>query len=92
MWTSNVSVDKRTRDGALFALALGSNYGAFTLTFSASLAGLLWKQILLQKGIHVRARQFLLLNLPVSFVAMLCSSAVLVGQVYIIDKTTATQS
>lgn len=81
-----MTVDRRTRDGAIYALAIGSNYGAFTLTFSASLAGLLWRQILHQKGIHVRARQFLLLNLPVSFVAMLCSLAVLVGQVYIIDK------
>lgn len=86
VWASNNDVDMRTRDGALYALALGSNYGAFTLTFSASLAGLLWRQILHQKGIHVRPRQFLLLNLPTSFVAMLCSSAILLGEVYIIDK------
>ena len=86
VWTANHNIDKRASEGAIYALALGSNYGAFTLTFSASLAGLLWKQILTQKGIHVHPRQFLLLNLPVSFVAMLCSSAVLVGQVYIIDK------
>ena len=69
--------------GSIYGLALGSNYGAFTLTFSASLAGLLWRQILRQKGIHVRARQFLVLNLPISFVAMLVASAVLVGQVYV---------
>ena len=86
VWTANATVDKRTRDGAVFALALGSNYGAFTLTVSASLAGLLWRQILHQKGIHIRPRQFLLLNLPVSFVAIVCSSAVLVGVVYVIDK------
>ncbi len=30
----DVDVDLRTRDGALYALALGSNFGAFTLTFS----------------------------------------------------------
>ncbi|KAJ3554758.1 hypothetical protein NM688_g2941 [Phlebia brevispora] len=86
VWTSTHEIDQRTRDGALYALALGSNYGAFTLTFSASLAGLLWREILHQKGIHVRPRQFLLLNLPTSFVAMLCSCAVLVGEVYIIDR------
>ncbi|KAF7798857.1 hypothetical protein EIP86_010084 [Pleurotus ostreatoroseus] len=85
-WISTQDVDQRTRDGALYALALGSNYGAFTLTFSASLAGLLWRQILRQKGIHVRPRQFLLLNLTTSFVAMLVSSAVLLGEVYVIDK------
>ncbi|KAI0359203.1 hypothetical protein OH77DRAFT_1010853 [Trametes cingulata] len=73
----------RERDGAIYALALGSNFGAFTLTFGASLAGLLWRQILRQKGIRVRGRQFLLLNLPISGVAMLVGCVVLVGQVYI---------
>ncbi|KIP03230.1 hypothetical protein PHLGIDRAFT_497949 [Phlebiopsis gigantea 11061_1 CR5-6] len=81
-------VAPRTRDGAVFALALGSNYGAFTLTFSASLAGLLWRQILREKGIHVRARQFLLLNVPIAAVAMAASSVVLVGQVYIVHRDT----
>ena len=71
--------DARTWDGALYALALGSNFGAFTLTFSASLAGLLWYQILCQKGIHVRGRQFAL----VAVVAMCVGCAVLVGEVYV---------
>ena len=75
-----------TRDGALYALALGSNFGAFTLTFSASLAGLLWRQILRQKGIHVRGRQFALVNAPVSVVAMCVGCAVLVGEVYVEHK------
>ncbi|PIL32705.1 transporter [Ganoderma sinense ZZ0214-1] len=84
LWSSSQpALDPRERDGALYALALGSNFGAFTLTFSASLAGLLWRQILRQKGIHVRGRQFLLLNLPISFVAMAVGCAVLVGQVYV---------
>ncbi|KAI0753428.1 hypothetical protein C8Q80DRAFT_1097430, partial [Daedaleopsis nitida] len=77
------AADPRTRDGAVYALALGSNFGAFTLTFSASLAGLLWRAILGQKGIRVRARQFLALNAPISLVAMLVASAVLVGEVYV---------
>ena len=85
LWASSQpALDPRERDGALYALALGSNFGAFTLTFSASLAGLLWRQILRQKGINVRARQFLLLNLPISFVAMAAGCAVLVGQVYVV--------
>ncbi|TFK86673.1 hypothetical protein K466DRAFT_523769 [Polyporus arcularius HHB13444] len=79
----DVDVDPRTRDGALYALALGSNFGAFTLTFSASLAGLLWRQILRQKGIHVRGQQFALVNAPISVVAMLVGCAVLVGEVYV---------
>lgn len=73
----------RERDGAVYALALGSNFGACTLTFSASLAGLLWRGILREKGVHVRGRQFLALNLPISGVAMLVACAVLVGQVYV---------
>ncbi|KAI0362901.1 hypothetical protein BV20DRAFT_1058530 [Pilatotrama ljubarskyi] len=73
----------RARDGAIYALALGSNFGAFTLTFGASLAGLLWRQILRQKGIRVRGAQFALLNLPISVVAMAAGCAVLVGQLYV---------
>ncbi|OCH93494.1 hypothetical protein OBBRIDRAFT_306268 [Obba rivulosa] len=85
LWiASSHELDPRTRDGAIYALALGSNYGAFTLTFSASLAGLLWRQILRQKGIRVQSIQFLRLNLPVAFTAMLSSSAVLVGQLYVL--------
>ncbi|RPD57395.1 hypothetical protein L226DRAFT_512254 [Lentinus tigrinus ALCF2SS1-7] len=87
LWASSSSgasgLDAHTRDGALYALALGSNFGAFTLTFSASLAGLLWRQILRQKGIHVRGQQFALVNAPISFVAMLVGCAVLVGEVYV---------
>ncbi|KAH9856734.1 hypothetical protein C2E23DRAFT_900749 [Lenzites betulinus] len=80
------TVDPRERDGAIYALALGSNFGACTLTFSASLAGLLWRGILRQKGVRVRAREFLLLNLPISGVAMLVGCVVLVGQVYVEHK------
>ena len=39
-----------------------------------------------EKGIHVRARQFLLLNAPIAAVAMAASSVVLVGQVYIVHR------
>ena len=75
--------DHRAHAGAIYALALGSNFGACTLTFSASLAGLLWRAILRQKGVRVRAREFLRLNLPISAVAMGVGCAVLVGQVYV---------
>jgi hypothetical protein len=39
-------------------LALGSNFGAVSFTLSASLAGLLWRRILWQKGIRVGAKEF----------------------------------
>ena len=84
LWApAGADVDPRARDGAVYALALGSNFGAFTLAFSASLAGLLWRAILRQKGVRVPARQFLALNLPISATAMFTACAVLVGQVYV---------
>ena len=48
---------------AAIALAVASNIGAVSFTFSASLAGLLWRAILGQKDIHVRQRDFALSNL-----------------------------
>ncbi|KAF8154813.1 hypothetical protein B0H34DRAFT_718013 [Crassisporium funariophilum] len=43
---------------AAIALAVASNIGAVSFTFSASLAGLLWRQILNQKGIFITQRTF----------------------------------
>ena len=34
---------KRVQYGALFAVAVGSNVGAYSFVFPASLAGLLWR-------------------------------------------------
>jgi Na+/H+ antiporter NhaD/arsenite permease-like protein len=51
---------------AAIALAVASNIGAVSFTFSASLAGLLWRQILRQKGIIVNQRTFAYWNtLPI---------------------------
>ncbi|KAJ3998255.1 hypothetical protein F5050DRAFT_1798553 [Lentinula boryana] len=50
------------------ALAVASNIGAVSFTFSASLAGLLWRGILIQKGIDIRQTQFAFWNLlPILF-------------------------
>jgi len=43
---------------AAIALAVASNIGAVSFTFSASLAGLLWRQILAQKGIFIKQKDF----------------------------------
>jgi Na+/H+ antiporter NhaD/arsenite permease-like protein len=43
---------------AAIALAVASNIGAVSFTFSASLAGLLWRTILEQKGIVIKQRTF----------------------------------
>jgi Na+/H+ antiporter NhaD/arsenite permease-like protein len=48
---------------AAIALAVASNIGAVSFTFSASLAGLLWRQILLQKEITVAQKTFARWNL-----------------------------
>jgi len=80
------SLDARKRDAAIYSLALASNYGAFTFTICASLAGLLWRDILKQKGIDVSQWQFCRLNFPLIAVSMVVSSAVLVGEMYVVHK------
>lgn len=45
------------------ALAIASNFGAVSFTFSASLAGLLWDNILRQKGIQIGQLRFARWNL-----------------------------
>ena len=47
---------------AAIALAVASNIGAASFTFSASLAGLLWKSILENKGIKIRQSTFAFWN------------------------------
>lgn len=64
----HVLADPRILKGAIFSTALASNLGAFSWTFSSSLAGLLWVSILRQKGIKVKGVEFAgwnLLFLPV---------------------------
>jgi Na+/H+ antiporter NhaD/arsenite permease-like protein len=64
-------------------MALGVNYGAFSTAFSASLAGLLWRDILARKHIHVHSLDFARVNLPIIATAMAVGCTVLVGEVYI---------
>ena len=47
---------------AAIALAVASNIGAVSFTFSASLAGLLWKSITGQKGINIKQSTFAFWN------------------------------
>jgi len=49
---------KAMERAAAVSLAVASNIGAVSFTFSASLAGLLWRGILEQKGIFVKQRTF----------------------------------
>jgi Na+/H+ antiporter NhaD/arsenite permease-like protein len=64
-------------------MAIGVNYGAFSTAFSASLAGLLWRDILGRKHIHVRRLEFARVNIPIIAIAMTVGCAVLVGEIYV---------
>jgi Na+/H+ antiporter NhaD/arsenite permease-like protein len=64
-------------------MALGVNYGAFSAAFSASLAGLLWRDILARKHIRVHSLHFARVNLPIIAISMTVGCAVLVGEVYV---------
>ncbi|KXJ91903.1 hypothetical protein Micbo1qcDRAFT_161941 [Microdochium bolleyi] len=76
-------ISDRTFWATVYGMALGVNYGAFSIAFSASLAGLLWRDILARKHIHVRSLDFARVNLPIIAISMIVGCTVLVGQVYI---------
>ncbi|KAI9511443.1 hypothetical protein F5148DRAFT_323652 [Russula earlei] len=78
------AVATRVRYGSVYGLALGSNYGAFSLTFSGSLAGLLWRDILQRKGIRVGKYEFARLNVGTFLVASVTSGVVLIGQTLVV--------
>ncbi|KKA29243.1 hypothetical protein TD95_002040 [Thielaviopsis punctulata] len=86
--SSGSAISDRTFWASIYSLALGLNFGAFSIALSASLAGLLWHDILRRKHIYVRARDFLRYNVPIIATTMAIGCAVLVGQVYITRKTT----
>ncbi|CAG9982396.1 unnamed protein product [Clonostachys byssicola] len=77
------SISDRTFWATVYAMALGVNYGAFSTCFSASLAGLLWRDILSRKHIRVRSLDFARVNLPIIAIAMIVGCTVLVAEVYI---------
>jgi Na+/H+ antiporter NhaD/arsenite permease-like protein len=76
-------ITDRTFWATVYAMAIGVNYGAFSTAFSASLAGLLWRDILARKHVHVRRLEFAQVNLPIIAISMIVGCTVLVGEVYI---------
>ncbi|OAQ94002.1 arsenite efflux transporter ArsB-like [Purpureocillium lilacinum] len=76
-------ISDRTFWATVYSMAIGVNYGAFSTAFSASLAGLLWRDILARKHIRVRSLDFARVNLPIITIAMIVGCVVLVGQIYI---------
>ncbi|KAJ5373432.1 hypothetical protein N7517_005438 [Penicillium concentricum] len=81
---SGVPITDRTWWATVYSMALGVNYGAFSTAFSASLAGLLWRDILARKHIRVGSLEFARVNLPIIAISMVIGCAVLVGEVYIV--------
>jgi Na+/H+ antiporter NhaD/arsenite permease-like protein len=63
-------------------MALGVNYGAFSAAFSASLAGLLWRDILSRKHIQVKRSEFARINFPIIAIAMAVGCTTLIIQIY----------
>lgn len=80
---NGIPITDRTFWATVYSMALGVNYGAFSAAFSASLAGLLWRDILARKHIHVRSLEFARVNLPIIAIAMTVGCVVLIGEVYI---------
>lgn len=60
------------------------NYGAFSITFNASLAGLLWRDILGRKYIKVRRLDFARINVPIIAICMAVGCGILAAQVRIV--------
>jgi Na+/H+ antiporter NhaD/arsenite permease-like protein len=81
-------ITERTFWATVYTMALGVNYGAFSTAFSASLAGLLWRDILAKKHIHVRRLDFARVNLPIIAIAMTVGCVVLIGEVWIMRGET----
>lgn len=80
-------ISQRTFWATVYSMALGVNFGAFSTAFSASLAGLLWRDILRRKHIVVSAAEFAKVNASIIAVTMVVGCAVLVGEVYIVRST-----
>lgn len=79
-----VIITNRELWATVYSMALGVNYGAFSTALSASLAGLLWRDILAKKHIRVKRLDFARVNLPIIAIAMTVGCAVLIGEIYII--------
>ena len=73
--TDGGSLDTKQRDPAIHMFAIASNYEAFALTVYSLLAGLHRRDILKQKEIHVRQRQFCKPNFPLIIVSAAAYSA-----------------
>ena len=82
MLSEAVRGDERVLWGCVYAVAMGSNLGAFSYTFAGSLAGLLWRGLLADKDIHVSQRKFAAVNFVPLVMQTTVACAVILGQLY----------
>ncbi|KAK3677072.1 hypothetical protein LTR78_003277 [Recurvomyces mirabilis] len=85
---NGTSISQRTFWATIYSMTMGLNYGAFSLAFSASLAGLLWRDILARKHVFVHSLDFMRINFSIIAFTTVVGCAVLVGEMYIIRPTT----
>ncbi|WVR04956.1 hypothetical protein IAU60_001968 [Kwoniella sp. DSM 27419] len=85
-WATTRAVSDRELYGAVFTLAVGSNFGAYSFVFSASLAGLLWRTILGQKSITLSMREFAQWNVFPVILTMIVGCLVVAGEVCVMYK------
>jgi Na+/H+ antiporter NhaD/arsenite permease-like protein len=69
-------------------MALGVNYGGFSVVPGASLEGFIWRDTLAREHIRVRQLDFARVNLPIIAIAMTIGCVILVGEVYIVRGQT----
>ncbi len=82
MESVNVQRDRRVLLAAVYSVAMGSNIGAFSYTFAGSLAGLLWKGLLADKGVRVSQWKFAKVNALPLLMQIVVSCAIVLGEVY----------
>jgi Na+/H+ antiporter NhaD/arsenite permease-like protein len=84
---SGVPISDRLFWGTVYSLSIGVNYGAFSLSISASLTGIMWRTVLHKEGIRLGAVQFARVNIPIIAISMAIACSILTAQVYIVRST-----
>jgi Na+/H+ antiporter NhaD/arsenite permease-like protein len=70
--------------GSVYSLSLGVNYGAFGISMSASLTGIMWRSVLRKEKIRVGQLEFWRVNVPTIAFSMVIACTVLLGETFII--------
>ena len=81
---SGTPISERMFWESVYSLSLGVNYGAFGISMSASLTGIMWRTVLMKEKIRVRPLEFWRVNVPIIAFSMVVALTVLVGETYII--------